>query len=182
MRILRVGVSVGFLACASRDRSDARSQDSASGHVVLQRLAASTAPRFEDFPVAASDVYRGRPSPIVRTNLGANGAYVDSVLRSYSGERPDFAGHLTVVQWGCGSPCQMVMFIDTRTGRVVPQSLNNVGGVEYQRSSRLLVADPGRPEPEDPPDCSACGRTAYYVWEGGQLRPLGSGPHPHLSR
>ena len=136
------------------------------------------APRFADYPATP---FHGRPKP-VRVQRGEASAYPDSVLRAHSGEAPNFAGYLSVVQWGCGSPCQTVAFVDVRTGRVLPQTLMTVGGVEYRRDSRLLLADPGRPEAGDPAACGACGRAAYYVWTGSRLEPVGRGPHPHIQQ
>lgn len=99
-------------------------------------------------------------------------------LRAGAKEGPNFAGVFTVVTWGCGSPCQETVVIDARSGRLSHHVIRTSNGVLFDVSSRLLIADP--PKPEDPPVCVVCGTPAAYEWTGSSFSPVGPGPHPHL--
>jgi hypothetical protein len=55
---------------------------------------------------------------------------------------PNFAGHLRVVTWGCGSGCHEIALVDIETGEtwlveIPPAAL----GYEYHVDSLLLVSD-----------------------------------------
>jgi hypothetical protein len=45
----------------------------------------------------------------------------------------NFAGHLIVIQWGCGSPCMRMAVVDARTGDVYypPISFDGVGAQSF---------------------------------------------------
>lgn len=133
--------------------------------------------RFEDYAVADTTLGRPRPAPVDLASAPYGRAYRTRV-REGTARGPNFAGHFTVVLWGCGTGCQVVAVADARTGRLSRQTLLTANGVEYRRDSRLLLADPRTPEM--PPDCASCGTPAYYEWRSGRLEPVGPGPHPHL--
>ena len=76
--------------------------------------AESPAPRFEDYP--ARGVYRGRPAPVRLDSRQAR--MFRTRLREDSRSGPNFAGHYTVVLWGCGTGCAQMGVVDARTGRV----------------------------------------------------------------
>lgn len=134
-------------------------------------------PRFEDY--AVEDVYRGRPAPVDLASA-EYGRTFRTMLREGARSGPNFAGRYTIVEWGCGTGCQIVVVVDARTGRLSRQSLNTASGVEYRLNSALLIADPPDPANPWPPGCASCGTTAAYVWKGDRFEPVGEGPHPHL--
>jgi hypothetical protein len=121
-------------------------------------------PRFEDYPV--SDVFKGAAAdPILvtpeqrlyRTRIRQgvskgrgvwNGSWKDAK------ERPgvNFAGHYTVIRWGCGSNCLMMAVVDAKTGRVHPPPLSGAGTefyvpmdpmseseIDFKPDSRLMI-------------------------------------------
>jgi hypothetical protein len=82
-----------------------------------------------------------------------------TVFRLEVEKGPNFAGHYRVVEWGCGSSCEMVAVVNLRSGRVItPEAFDRVSGVffyaddflpqkdsdgwgfRYKLDSRLLVA------------------------------------------
>jgi hypothetical protein len=72
------------------------------------------APRFEDYPVAK--IFRGKPrAPVLSTREARD---FRTQLRHQAAKGPNFAGHFTVVQWGCGAGCATVAIIDANTGNV----------------------------------------------------------------
>jgi hypothetical protein len=74
-------------------------------------------------------------------------------LRELSHQKPNFAGHYTLVSWGCGASCVMAAAIDAETGKVtwLPFTLccwdvTISEPLEFRRDSRLLVAHGSRNE------------------------------------
>lgn len=102
-------------------------------------------PRFADYPVR--EVYRGRVAPVVIT--GKRERMFRTRLREDSRGGPNFAGHYTVVFWGCGTGCAQVAVVDARTGRVYwppldyvdipPEADPEVRNRTFRLDSRLLV-------------------------------------------
>jgi len=65
-----------------------------------------------------------------------------TVIREGSEGPPDFAGHLRVVSWGCGSNCHVFAFVDKKTGNVYIAPTVAALGAAYKLDSRLFVIDP----------------------------------------
>jgi hypothetical protein len=106
---------------------------------------ATPAPRFEDYPARA--LYKG---PIARVRLDSFKARMFRTrLREDSRGGPNFAGHYTVVVWGCGTGCAQMGVVDARTGRVYfpPLEFMDIPDMEddatrarvFRLDSRLLV-------------------------------------------
>ncbi len=97
------------------------------------------------------------------------------MLREHSKEGPNFAGHYTVVFWGCGTACRELAIVDANTGKVVfPSKMKYVDyhkitddsePIEHQLGSRLLVVR-GAPNEADKTGIF------YYIWDGRDLRLL----------
>jgi hypothetical protein len=90
-------------------------------------------PRFEDYP--AKEIYQGTIArPIFDTSQKRefssqiiNGVEKgDSVFRDYKDQKgPNFAGHMIIIRWGCGSPCLRMALVDARNGKVFfPPQIN----------------------------------------------------------
>jgi hypothetical protein len=75
---------------------------------------ATRAPRFEDYPVR--EVYRGQVAPVRLDSKKAR--MFRTRLREDSRVGPNFAGHYTVVIWGCGTGCAQMGVVDAQTGKV----------------------------------------------------------------
>jgi ankyrin repeat protein len=125
-------------------------------------------PRFEDLPV--SRIYRGVPAPV---DLHSNPEAPSYRTRLREGARkgPNFAGHYTVVGWGCGSNCESTMIVDALTGRVY-DGFGDERGAEFRINSNLVIADPGGGPgaigyPDDPTDSLA---VRYYVWNDHRFK------------
>jgi hypothetical protein len=149
------------------------------------KLESPTAPRFtertpafEDYLVADT-TFEGEPAP-VDLESAEYGPRFRTVLQQGAAQGPNFAGHFTVVVWGCGSGCQVVAVVDAVTGALSQQTLTTARGVSFRRDSAVLIADPQDEQNPDPPDCVSCGTTAHYVWQDGRLHAAGPPPHPHL--
>jgi hypothetical protein len=132
---LAVMAALAVCACAAH-----------GAHAQARKARAETpAPRFEDYP--ARGVYRG---PIARVRLDSKMARMFRTrLREGSRTGPNFAGHYTVVIWGCGTGCAQMGVADARTGRVYfpPLEYMDIPDMEtaeshardFRLGSRLLV-------------------------------------------
>jgi hypothetical protein len=93
-----------------------------------------------------------------------------TALSRGAAEGPNFAGHYTVVTWGCGTLCEEFMIVDARSGEVFDGRMTAVG-VEHRLDSRLLLVNP-------PAAAAAAGCTLpacapqYLVWTGERLEAL----------
>ena len=125
-------------------------------------------PRFENFPI--TEIFNGTPTlPILatpearrfRTRITEGITKGVGVEDGATGKElgkpgPNFAGHYTIVRWGCGSPCLMIAIIDLKTGRIFPPPFHHGPGhsyfqlpwafpmeppLAYRTDSRLLMAN-----------------------------------------
>ena len=156
-------------------------------------------PRFEDYP--ATKVFHGKPvKPIFlrnRDRLRDQDKFFRTKIADGAAKGPNFAGHYTVVEWGCGKNCVEFLIADAISGRIyfhtgsvfsplmVPDqgaaSGRQYAGLEYQPDSSLLIADGCAEAPN--PKCE----TRYYRWEKNRLVMLASvsvppAPQPYISR
>jgi hypothetical protein len=130
---------------------------------------AAEAPTFERYPVSAAAV--GKPAPVRLDS--PNARRYRTMLRDGAREGPNFAGHYTVVTWGCGAGCQTVAIVDAMTGRAFfPAQLEQLGHavmpdepLQYRLDSSLLIVAgmPGESGPKG---------VYYYYWNGSVLKQL----------
>lgn len=128
---------------------------------------ATEPPEFEQF--AVSEIYKRTPAP-VNLNSHPEARRFRTVLRNGAKRGPNFAGHYTVVMWGCGTSCQVVAIVDAKTGSVYMPGVIAEAGAKYEIDSQLLVVNPPENITEgygnEPPDWL---KSRYYVWENNQL-------------
>ncbi len=144
------------------------------------------APRFEQF--AVTERFAGKPAaPDVRSHPRSR--MFRTMIRAGAQQGPNFAGHYTLVHWGCGSGCSAYAIVDARTGRVFhPANFASIAiyniddaltasderFVRFSLDSRLLMVIGGINE--DP----ALRGISYFVWEGERLRRIRFVPRPDL--
>ena len=112
--------------------------------------------------------FKGKPAAV---NLASHkdARMFRTRLREAAPKGPNFAAHMTVVTWGCGTSCQTVALIDARNGRVYFGPTASLG-VKHRLGSRLLIVNP--PEEikdvygDKPPDWA---KPEYYLWRNGRL-------------
>ena len=126
---------------------------------------------------ASDDLIGANASP--KVGKSSPGYKYRTLVRQHASDPPNFAGHLQIVEFGCGSDCHLLLIIDKKTGDVWRQKANQASaalGYGYNIASRLLVADP----PEDIEQQPAGGllrstvKSISYVWDEPHhvLRPL----------
>jgi len=134
------------------------------------------APQFGDFPVRT--IYRGRPAPVDFRSYPTDSHSDPEMERQIRMEitqgakkGPNFAGHYTVVELGCGSNCQVFTIVDAITGKGCDGE-GGERGAEFRLDSHLFIADPPYPSewnayPDHP---SATLPVRYYVWANNKLK------------
>jgi len=125
-------------------------------------------PRFEDFPIL--EKFEGAPAPV---NLLSHpiAPRFKTALTKGAKEGPNFAGHYTIVSWGCGTMCQVVAVVDAKTGTVYFAPFLTELGAEFRINSNLFVVNPPNEIKEvfggfEIPDWVY---SAYYKWENNQF-------------
>ncbi len=93
---------------------------------------------FEDYPV---DVYQG---VLKEPNFETNPKYKRFINRitSECKEGINFAGHYTMVTWGCGSPCQRGAVVDRKTGKIY-DGIETTYGVDFRKKSNMVIKNEG---------------------------------------
>ena len=135
--------------------------------ILLLALLLLADPTFADYPSPAD--FQGTPAkPVLKTP-----AQKQSRTMSTDGAKkgPNFAGHFTIAQWGCGSGCVSIAVVDAKTGtvydgpfKVLTSSPLAGPELDFQVRSRLLIAR-GCPEETN------CG-PHFYEWTGKQFKPI----------
>lgn len=142
-------------------------------HVPAQKYPRS---RFDAYPVRGKST-----SPCAQVDLKSHpkARLFRTMLREGAKTGPNFAGHYTIVQWGCGSSCLMVAVVNCRNGRVyfAPFTLSHYMGQDFRIESRLFIVNPpetsGYQEGEHIPEWY---EPSWHVWRRGrfvQLWPRG---------
>jgi hypothetical protein len=147
-----------------------------AGPLALESAAqkSSAEPRFESFPAR---VYRGRVAPVNLRSARGAGTF-RTRLREGAKAGVNFAGHFSLVGWGCGTGCMSVAVVDAKSGAVhFPKELYAFGVwlfsddgevLTFRPDSRLLVLS-GFPNSETESEDPKAG-LYYYEWTGARLR------------
>jgi hypothetical protein len=155
-------VAACLLAAAVASTAGAQAAHSGAGE--------SDVPGFYDYAVKKQ--FKVRPAPVSLKSPEAR--MFRTRLREGARTGPNFAGHYTIVMWGCGTSCTNTAIVDALTGQVYfPPELNPftypVGyglgdslGMDYKPDSLLLVATGASGE-----DGKA--GVYYYVWRNHKL-------------
>jgi hypothetical protein len=126
-------------------------------------------PTFDEFKV--TEKFTGKPlAPVLRSRMQRN---FRTVIRDAANAGPNFAGHYTLAEWGCGAGCVSMAIVDSRTGQTFDGPFSVLGydlsysyggdeQLEYRIDSRLILAR-GCPGEKD------CG-TYYYEWTANQFK------------
>lgn len=98
--------------------------------------------KFEDYPV--SETYQGK---IAEVDFESAPEYKDffTVITNEAKKGPNFAGKYKIITWGCGSPCQNNIIIDSQTGKII-DGFNSAWGSDYKIDSSLIISDIGGSE------------------------------------
>lgn len=141
-----------------------------------------TLPSMDDYLV--TQVYHGHIAEVkLSTSLKAK--KFKTRLTEDARNGPNFSGHYTVIEIGCGTNCQYVWVIDAINGNIIGEPLHAIFGALYDINSKLLILNP---LPEDA-DISYFGsvminncETKYFVMDHGKLKLVFQEPMESLLR
>ena len=93
---------------------------------------------FKDYP---SQVFKGE---LEDPNFESNPKYKMYITKitNECKQGVNFAGHYTMVTWGCGSPCQRGALVDRKTGEIF-DGLETTYGIDFKKDSRLVIKNEG---------------------------------------
>lgn len=101
-------------------------------------------PQFSAYP--GGRIFNGKPAPPILNSARAR--QFRTMIRTQARKGPNFAGHYTVVIWGCGTDCRGFAIVNARTGKVLfhPRIKYVMGGpsqeedrLQFRIDSRLLI-------------------------------------------
>jgi hypothetical protein len=131
---------------------------------------------FSDFSV--QERFHGKPVAVDFSSNPQTKTY-RTRLRDGAMSGPNFAGHYTIVIWGCGTACQQFAIVDASTGKVffskdVPyvsfgDRPGEPYGLQFRANSRLLAVY-GHIREDDPKGIF------FYTWDGVRLTLVKSIP------
>lgn len=133
-------------------------------------------PGFEDYSVPEN--FTGQPA--AAKIVGRDARMYRTRITEDAKNGPNFAGHYTVVTWGCGSDCLGFAIVDAKTGTVYfPEGFWAVLRIPFQtethfdfkKDSRLLIISGSRLKSSDQQTSRVSDKAAkfYYRWTGTRL-------------
>jgi hypothetical protein len=126
----------------------------------------AAAPVFADYKVPVEKI----ETP--RINLRSNPVgrkYRSQIRDTVKTQGVNFAGHYTIVRWGCGTDCTYLAIVDLHSGKIWHDpDLIATRGFVFRADSTLIIVDPWDGAGDFLPKVP----TEYYVFRGGKLRRL----------
>ncbi len=119
------------------------------------------------------EILKGKPAPVNLSSYKGAKTY-RTKLKEGAQAGPNFAGHYTIVSYGCGTQCQDNWLIDAKTGKILNR-FSSIVGTKQDVGSALLVINPPDPELKkaykEHPDQPLLGdmETIYEVLKDGKL-------------
>ena len=90
--------------------------------------------RFKDYQL---EVYKGKlKDPDFTTNPEAK--MFKTRITDGCKEGINFAGHYTLIYWGCGTECQIGVIVDRKTGKIYDGYQTSLGA-KFQADSKLII-------------------------------------------
>ncbi len=133
-------------------------------------------PAFKEF--ATVEAFSGKPAaPVLRT---PDQRMFRTMIREGAAKGPNFAGHYSIADWGCGAGCVTIVVVDAKDGRIYDAPFKDLSWslvkyegkiasntpefepLEFYTDSRLLIAR-GCPEDEN---CASY----FYEWVAPKFR------------
>lgn len=133
-------------------------------------------PEFSKYQVPYGEIFTGTPAPIDLTSFKGANTY-RTKLTEGAKQGPNFAGHYTVVSFGCGTQCQDNWVIDATTGKIHAR-FPSIIGQNYRLNSFLMIVNPPEQQLkkayEQFPDQPLLGTmdTTAQVWKDNQFEVI----------
>ncbi len=84
----------------------------------------------------------------------------------------NFAGHYTLVVWGCGATCQRAVVVDRKTGEIF-EGFHAALGAEYKNDSKMIIKNVGAIDSDSSliEVCAFC-VVHHEVWTGTEFKKV----------
>jgi len=129
-------------------------------------FAQSDLPQFSAYSV--SEIFKGKPAaPDVKSD--PNAKRFITRIKEGAEKGPNFAGHYTLILWGCGTMCQSFTIVDSMNGKIYPPPSVTATGICYRLDSKLLITDPITPDVLEEGKVPNWLTTRYYKWDDNKL-------------
>ncbi|PTQ95015.1 hypothetical protein C8P68_106230 [Mucilaginibacter yixingensis] len=98
------------------------------------------------FDAFKAKIYRGKlAAPDFGTDLAAKN-YITRIRYTCKHTGVNFAGHYTIVEWGCGTECENIAIVNRINGKIFFSEINygadeGFFGVSYKPDSRMLIGN-----------------------------------------
>jgi hypothetical protein len=152
-----------------------------NGYITENDLSKITRINFEDYPVKDMEsAFLGEPAK-PDLNSSPIGYLFKTRLTEDAKSGPNFAGHYTIVLWGCGTECLHIAVVDAYDGNIYNIPFESDSDVDFRIDSRLIIVNPifDNAQPgydinyrshEFPEDLYL----KYYEWTGNNFKLLKS--------
>ena len=96
--------------------------------------------RLQPDPVT---IYNGKPAKVDFSKDLSYKTY-HTEITTQAAEGPNFAGHYTLVSWGCGTGCMVYIILDAVTGKIayIPEKALLYSYPSHTLESRMLIFNP----------------------------------------
>lgn len=126
---------------------------------------------FKDF--AKVESFTGTPASVQFTSW-KEAVNFKTALSEGAKNGPNFAGHFTVISWGCGTSCQSSAVVNAKDGTIVAFGIPSTVGLGYSKESLLLIVNPKERVLAEGALLPIGLETDYYVLKNGRLEYLNS--------
>ncbi|WP_338732055.1 hypothetical protein [Mangrovimonas cancribranchiae] len=123
---------------------------------------------FKDFP---AEVFKGQlADPDFSTNPNAK-SFITRI-KNECANGINFAGHYTLVTWGCGSPCQSGVLVDRKTGRIFSGFETSLGS-KFKKDSKMIIKNIGAIDNTTNliEVCAYC-EVSHHIWTGTTFKEV----------
>ena len=123
---------------------------------------------FKDYPAV---IYEGKlADPDFSTNPDAK-RFITRI-KTECANGINFAGHYTLVTWGCGSPCQSGVVVDRKTGKIFDGYGTSLGS-EFRKDSKMIIRNVGAIDTTTNliEVCAYC-EVNHEIWTGAEFKEI----------
>lgn len=126
--------------CTFYEQKDKKDNQVCIANVIVEKIEKiGSLPSFDKYPIK---IFTGKS---VEINLGSHpvGYEFKTVLKNAYDGKPNFAGHYTVIDYGCGSTCQRFVIVDNQNGKIYQtDEFASEVGIDFRLESNLLIINP----------------------------------------
>src|SRR3990167_9029671 len=96
-------------------------------------------PQFEKY--AVSEIYEGKMATVDFSSY-PEASQFRTIIRATAAKGANFAGHYSIVEWGCGTSCQDHAIVDVQSGKIIHFAWHWFSGLGIKFVSFFLVVIP----------------------------------------